>query len=376
MLGSRLLFLFGAAWLSLLTVLLMYMSSTLALMQQQQTTLLGQLRGLEGRLQAARGPKMPTPACPACRCQCQPPAPAQADEVPTPPCPSPVTCPPLNCTAQPVKSSSASCDRPEVVHPTLRWMGVDIGRDFFHHITTWSKEARRNHSLIVEVGAGDGRQAATTAKLGYRVISVDANKNNLALGETIFKSVVQNGTIDGNLTRIWSAVANYTGEAKFWSMSGMGRLLDSADNKSMTHKDNPKWAGRAETVPVNRLDDLVREVPWILKIDVEGHELGVMQGATRLLRQRPKIVIFEFNPVMMEWSAGSDPYVLLKLMHDLGYELYDGQISEPAKKGFVAKYGSMYRPTGFRALVDYFRRSKEFDWWGSWTDILAVLPDP
>ena len=50
--------------------------------------------------------------------------------------------------------------------------------------------------------------------------------------------------------------------------AGMGRLLDG-DKNSVTHEDNPKWGQKVE-VPVNRLDDLVQEKPWILKIDVEG----------------------------------------------------------------------------------------------------------
>ena len=54
------------------------------------------------------------------------------------------------------------------------------------------------------------------------------------------------------------------------SMSGMGRLLDAEDKKAATNPDNPKWGHNTDTVPVNRLDDLVKEVPWILKIDVEG----------------------------------------------------------------------------------------------------------
>ncbi len=31
------------------------------------------------------------------------------------------------------------------------------------------------------------------------------------------------------------------------------------------------------TVPLNKLDDLVNRVPYILKIDVEGHELPVLR---------------------------------------------------------------------------------------------------
>ena len=48
---------------------------------------------------------------------------------------------------------------------------------------------------------------------------------------------------------------------------------------------------------------------------------------------------------MMQWAQGDDAYDVLKLLHDAGYVLYDSAVSEPYKRGFMAKYGSQ-RPRG------------------------------
>lgn len=46
--------------------------------------------------------------------------------------------------------------------------------------------------------------------------------------------------------------------------------------------------------------------------------------------------------------------------------------------GFVKNVpgpGAHHRPTGFRGLVDWFNLSTRWDWWGAWTDIVALRPD-
>jgi FkbM family methyltransferase len=51
------------------------------------------------------------------------------------------------------------------------------------------------------------------------------------------------------------------------------------------------------TVPLKTLDEVIPENEKIrlIKIDVEGGELGVLKGAKRVLRQNKPIVIFEFG---------------------------------------------------------------------------------
>eukprot|EP00995_Heteronema_vittatum_P007410 NODE_2558_length_772_cov_278.417704_g1788_i0.p1 GENE.NODE_2558_length_772_cov_278.417704_g1788_i0~~NODE_2558_length_772_cov_278.417704_g1788_i0.p1 ORF type:complete len:220 (-),score=72.86 NODE_2558_length_772_cov_278.417704_g1788_i0:83-742(-) len=182
--------------------------------------------------------------------------------------------------------------------------------------------------------------------------------------------------LPGKITWIWSAVSNYRGNATFWGYSGMGRLLDSKDANATTNPKN--WnkdfrSSQRMTVRVSLLDDLIDQKPYIIKIDVEGAELKVFEGAKRLMATRPPIIIVEFNPSMMLWSQKDNGYDLLALLHSYGYDLYDSAVSEPMRRGFLSKYDH-HRPTDYKEYVDWLLKSREFDKWGSWTDIIAVLP--
>jgi FkbM family methyltransferase len=93
---------------------------------------------------------------------------------------------------------------------------------------------------------------------------------------------------------------------------------DRAANGSLTRSAD----GHDETVdvPLRRLDDLVPAGTAIdlVKLDVEGHEYGVLSGARRVIAESPRLEI------VMEWSsrqmiaAGYPLEDMLRLVDDLG----------------------------------------------------------
>jgi len=96
---------------------------------------------------------------------------------------------------------------------------------------------------------------------------------------------------------------------------------------------DPKNTGRHSLLPVNTAGE--REVEAVtldgflagegidpgrvrfLKLDVEGHELSVLEGARSLLGKVP-VVLMEYSPRTMR-EAGLDPRRLLGLLADSGY---------------------------------------------------------
>jgi FkbM family methyltransferase len=115
------------------------------------------------------------------------------------------------------------------------------------------------------------------------------------------------------------ALSDRPGTHEFWHFrrldgwSGLRRSPQISDEAGDPH--------RLE-VPVSTLDqELAGRSPALVKIDVEGAELGVLQGGRELLARVKPIVIVECVP---EASAlyGSSPQDVWDLLDGLGYELF------------------------------------------------------
>lgn len=77
----------------------------------------------------------------------------------------------------------------------------------------------------------------------------------------------------------------------------------------------------SHTVPAVSLDWAAERIPPpdVLKIDVEGAELGVFRGAVKLLESKRPIVLFES-------FVGASQDEITDLLHRLGYTLYDSDV--------------------------------------------------
>src|ERR1700683_4865230 len=91
----------------------------------------------------------------------------------------------------------------------------------------------------------------------------------------------------GNVTVEARAVFSRSGSQELFVPEGHG------PGASLTHSEATNF--RTLSVPVIALDDYFDETANItlLKIDVEGAELGVLQGAERILKQHAPLLVFE-----------------------------------------------------------------------------------
>ena len=125
----------------------------------------------------------------------------------------------------------------------------------------------------------------------------------------------------GDVEVIGSAVGDREGWAELMAS-------DLAAHASQASLHPPEEAAEAAalqkiSVPVTRLDDVVKRHVHLLKIDVEGHEMAVLDGAARLFAESPPdtlvIEIHEANLV----RAGQSGAALTRRLHDLGYQPLD-----------------------------------------------------
>jgi FkbM family methyltransferase len=176
----------------------------------------------------------------------------------------------------------------------------------------------RPGDLFVDVGANVGVFSALvgTRLPGVRTIAIepfppvrDDLVTNLGLNH-----------FDGPVTVVGAAVSEEPGEAVF-------EVLE----RDVLNRLAPQGAvGESQAgiqVDVTTLDDLVDEVPALIKIDVEGSELLVMRGARRLLKEHSPALLFELCGHGSQF--GVSPADIRSFLSDFGYGIYllDGALS-------------------------------------------------
>ncbi|MBS1840390.1 MAG: FkbM family methyltransferase [Acidobacteria bacterium] len=146
----------------------------------------------------------------------------------------------------------------------------------------------RPGDLVFDIGANVGEYTEMFARLGARVVAVEANPELIGDLEKIRPR---------NLISVESvAVGPREGAAELYICQE--NLLSSLSRDWITVAQKSDRLSRFEwkkstLVPVTTLDALIEKYgrPRFIKIDVEGFELEVLAGLT----QAPEVMSFEFN---------------------------------------------------------------------------------
>ncbi len=190
----------------------------------------------------------------------------------------------------------------------------------------WNLLAPR--SVFVDVGANFGYftcLAATRIGAGGsgRVFAVEPNPALVALLRA--NSVINWSMCPIAISAVAAAAA--AGQAK------LSIPADGAANATLSVSEDDPTTG-AIIVDLAPLDDLipVGMAVDVMKIDVEGHELGALLGARRVLAASPNIkVIMEWSAAQMA-TAGCAREDMLAFLDDLGMSIYeapaDGRVGD------------------------------------------------
>jgi FkbM family methyltransferase len=146
----------------------------------------------------------------------------------------------------------------------------------------------RPGDLVFDVGANIGEFTGAFRDLGARVVAVEPQPRLSAHLRARFRT-------DRLVSVVSTAVSDHEGEATLYTTTAdaLATLEAARANGGATGAGAElPWNGRI-TVPLRTLDTIVAEhgVPVLVKIDVEGHEPGVVRGLTTA---RPS-VFFEVN---------------------------------------------------------------------------------
>lgn len=160
------------------------------------------------------------------------------------------------------------------------------------------------HPKLLDVGANFGFYSLMmNRKLGGRgsVIAVEPNAWNL---ELLYWNLRQNG--------ITNTIVLSVGASESFKLSGYGGGFANSVGQ-------PKEAQEPNCIALAPLDQLLTGwQPDVVKIDVEGSEVGVINGARRILGNCRSLFI-EYFPEMLR-NSGSDPAQFLALLRELNFD--------------------------------------------------------
>ncbi|PYX29594.1 MAG: hypothetical protein DMG77_11935 [Acidobacteria bacterium] len=155
---------------------------------------------------------------------------------------------------------------------------------------------------VWDIGANIGLFSFAAASLGANVVAVEAD---LWLANLMHRSALLNKL---PVTVLPAAVSDSQGVSKL-HLSDHGKSSNSLIGR-----------GPAQTVVTVTLDWMLNyfAAPQVLKIDVEGLEYAVLNGARRVLQSRPRIFceVTEHHDLIGELLRGAE------------YELYAARMSE------------------------------------------------
>jgi FkbM family methyltransferase len=187
-------------------------------------------------------------------------------------------------------------------------------------------------TIAVDVGAYVGYYTLLAARaIGYKgkIFCFEPEPSNYAL---LLKNIEVNSC--NNVVPIRKAVTDTTGAVKLF-------MAENPSGHSIV-SDNPHQM--AIQVDSTTLDDFFigREYPiHVIKIDVEGAEMAVLQGMKNIIANNRRLNIFtEFSPEALK-RAGCLPAEYLKKLANYGFDIYlideKKQSLEPAEVDRVMK---------------------------------------
>lgn len=194
--------------------------------------------------------------------------------------------------------------------------------------TQWLEAHVSAGDTVVDIGANIGYFTMLMARAvgpGGRVHAFEPVDENADLLE---RSVAEN-RFDDRVVAHRMALGNVTGAAALATLTLAAGSQNSGGSFLAGPADVPSGHER-RTVAVSRLDDLVLgERVSLVKIDVEGAEPLVFDGARGLLRRDAPWILSEINAVQLRKVSGVTPRELIRLMGDLGYDCLALEGGEP-----------------------------------------------
>jgi FkbM family methyltransferase len=180
---------------------------------------------------------------------------------------------------------------------SLCWLDWDYGVSVLGHDAaikqTYAELIQSDHcpAIFLDVGANCGTHAVLFLAVGIPIMAFEPNAACLRQFQTV------------------CALNNFSGR---WESVALGKAPGKIN---LVYPERESWLGSTSVevisdlrshyttleeieVPLRRLDEYLDEMPdgkILLKLDVEGFEVNVLRGSSRLLHDRAPKIVFESN---------------------------------------------------------------------------------
>jgi FkbM family methyltransferase len=166
---------------------------------------------------------------------------------------------------------------------------------------------------IIDIGAHYGYYSLVAAKKAGptgKVLSIEPVEFN----RKILSKNVKANELESVISVVPSAVSDKKGVAKF-------NIAEASDNSGFYSHPRTQTVKSVE-IETTTIDELTKNrVVTLLKVDAEGHENAILDGATKLLSQESLVVFFEFNPKCFV-VAKQRPELILERLLSSKFRLY------------------------------------------------------
>lgn len=235
----------------------------------------------------------------------------------------------------------------------------------------------------MDVGANDGRDyTLPAALLGHRVYSFEPTPEKYhvivqRLARLASSNVSHTTELDAFSSRPPGsvylregvAVSNHSGRATLTATRRSGQDAANSLHGLSALPRNARKNTRELPVALTTLSEVLaaeRHGVFLLKIDAQGHELHVLQGARAYIASHPVYyILLEYYPKGLKAGHVNPLELLRTLQHELGYQCFDLRCSgAKAHQNAItfAQFVRKYPPT----------TANEF---GTWTDLLCTRFD-
>ena len=159
---------------------------------------------------------------------------------------------------------------------------------------------------IIDVGANIGYNTLMFSDYGpvhsfepvyYQIVDININNNNLKNNVYIYNSALSNEEREDTMYIPERGCAN--SDKKNYGETSLIKQKEKIGNKTID-------------VKCQRLDDVYTGTPSIIKIDVEGHELQMLEGAVNIIKTNMPTILIE----ICDYENSEIP----KFLKDLGYD--------------------------------------------------------